>query len=66
MEREKRSRAAGTPYSQDGGRGGSWVISDLRKTVFPEDCPGSEVSGGQAREKMRRGGYFCCSSCDPG
>lgn len=31
---------------------GSLVVSDLGKTVFPEDYPGSGMSGGQAREQM--------------
>lgn len=41
---------------------GSLVVSDLGKPVFPEDYPGSGVSGGQARKQMM-GGHFCSSSC---
>lgn len=32
---------------------GSWMVSDLGKAVFPEDEPGSGVSGGQAREEVK-------------
>lgn len=39
------------------------MVSDLGKTVFPEDYPGSGVSGGQAREQMKWGGHSCSSSC---
>lgn len=42
---------------------GSLVVSDLGKTLFPEDYPGSGVRGRLARERIKWGGHFCSSSC---
>ena len=41
---------------------GPWVVSDLGKTVFLEDSPGSGVRCGLTGEKMKWGGRFCSSS----
>ena len=38
------------------------VVSDLGKTMFLEDSPGSGVRCGLAREIVKWGGHFCSSS----
>lgn len=41
---------------------GSRVVSDLGKTMFLEDSPGSGVRCGLTREIVKWGGHFCTSS----